>query len=81
MSRADRILWAALESSISGKPVSLTDGSTVTLQPAERVLVNREHAECVTRKHKLSAGTLVPVQTMKDGTTRNHWNATKGHAA
>lgn len=78
MSRADRIAWACLESSVTGKPVALPDGSTVTLEPVESVLTSREHAERVARKHGLKPGALVPVQTFPDGTTRNHWTETKG---
>lgn len=81
MSRADRIAWAALESEITGSPVPLGDGSTVTLEPVESVLTSREHAERVTAKHGLPANGLVPVQTFPDGSTRNHWSASKGASA
>lgn len=81
MSAADQLAWAALEATITGRAVSLPDGSTVTMQPIESVLTCREHAERVTNKHKLRAGALVPVQTMSDGTRRNHWNHTKGTTA
>lgn len=81
MSTRDRLAWAALESEITGSPVPLPDGSTVTLEPVESVLTSREHAERVTAKHGLPANGLVLVQTFPDGTTRNHWNETKGAAA
>lgn len=81
MSTRDRIAWAALESEITGSPVPLGDGSTITLEPVESVLTSREHAERVAAKHGLKPGALVPVQTFPDGTTRNHWNETKGAQA
>lgn len=79
MSAAERLAWAALESEITGSPVTLPDGSTVQLRPVSEVLTSREHAEAVARKHGIrNPDSLVPVQTFPDGTTRNHWNETKG---
>lgn len=81
MSRADRLAWACLESSVTGKPVTLPDGSIITLEPAERILTNREHAERVARKHGLPTGALVPVQVLPCGTTRHHWTEMQGTTA